>query len=262
MGASFARTNAQKKQHKERSQPFNRQRYGLLEKKKDYVLRATDYKAKQKRLKTLREKAANKNEDEFYFGMVNGSTKRGVAVKERGNTALSQAVTKVLKTQDGGYIKTLAAVERRKLDALVWNQHLLPPDNDDDEQQSSSTGEAANKKRVHRVFVDSREEMESLDPVERLHTTERNLSRTENRRAENAEIDMSPEARLQRRKFRAAKAAKVRERDSREARLKSLAIAQRETEVHRALQTKGSRRKIGVDQDGVPRYKWKQERKR
>ena len=38
------------------------------------MLRARDYHSKQERIKTLQRKAANRNKDEFYFGMVNQRT--------------------------------------------------------------------------------------------------------------------------------------------------------------------------------------------
>lgn len=58
--------------HKERAQPSNRlQRFGLLEKKKDYKLRADDYHRKERRIKALQARARNKNQDEFAFGMMN-----------------------------------------------------------------------------------------------------------------------------------------------------------------------------------------------
>lgn len=57
--------------HLERGQPYARlQKHSLLEKKKDYKLRAKDYHLKQKRIKALTEKAKSKNEDEFYWGMI------------------------------------------------------------------------------------------------------------------------------------------------------------------------------------------------
>lgn len=251
---SFGRTDAQKKQHKERSQPFNRQRFGLLEKKKDYVLRSKDYQSKQQRLKTLRSKAAFKNEDEFYFGMVNAKTKKGVAVKDRGNQALSQDITKVLKTQDSGYIKTIASIERKKVEALKQAQHIpvsLPED-----EKPKTDG------RSHSVFVENVQEMRSLDPVERLHTTASNLPRTANRAPVDPEIAMDPAARLLRRKMRAAKLQQAREMNSRLQRIEKLGIMEKETALHRQLMGKGQRKKVGIDKDGVARYKWKQERRK
>lgn len=94
-----------RRNHKERSQPLHRQRLGLLEKHKDYVLRARDYKSKQDRLKKLKEKAAFRNKDEFYFGMVKTQTQGGVLVGDRGNEALGTDVVKVLKSQDLGWVR-------------------------------------------------------------------------------------------------------------------------------------------------------------
>jgi U3 small nucleolar RNA-associated protein 11 len=64
-----------RRNHKERSQLSHRKHLGLLEKHKDYVQRAADHHSKRDRIKRLREKAALKNKDEFYFGMVNSKTK-------------------------------------------------------------------------------------------------------------------------------------------------------------------------------------------
>ena len=63
--------------YKERSQPAARAGLGLLEKHKDYKLRAQDYHKKQDALNTLREKAAFKNPDEFYFKMASTKTVDG-----------------------------------------------------------------------------------------------------------------------------------------------------------------------------------------
>jgi len=66
---SSLRNSLHRRNHKERSQLSHRQRFGILEKHKDYVLRARDYHSKQDRIKRLQQKAAERNKDEFYFGM-------------------------------------------------------------------------------------------------------------------------------------------------------------------------------------------------
>ena len=68
------RNSLHRRNHKERSQLAHRSRLGLLEKHKDYVLRARDYHSKQDRLTRLRQKAADRNKDEFYFGMTGQRT--------------------------------------------------------------------------------------------------------------------------------------------------------------------------------------------
>lgn len=71
---SSLRNSLHRKNHKERSQLSHRTRLGILEKHKDYVLRARDYHSKQERINRLREKAATRNKDEFYFSMTKEKT--------------------------------------------------------------------------------------------------------------------------------------------------------------------------------------------
>lgn len=63
-----------RRNHKERGQLSHRTRLGILEKHKDYVLRAKDYNSKKERIKKLKQKASERNRDEFYFGMVGKKT--------------------------------------------------------------------------------------------------------------------------------------------------------------------------------------------
>ncbi|KAK0552724.1 hypothetical protein OC846_002787 [Tilletia horrida] len=109
----------QRRNHKERSQPSHRKKFGLLEKHKDYVQRAKDHHEKRDRLKRLREKAEMRNKDEFYFGMIRSRTNEGVHVQERGAPVLDNDTALVLKTQDAGYLRNKIKSERKQIEKLV-----------------------------------------------------------------------------------------------------------------------------------------------
>jgi len=115
---SSLRNSLHRRNHKERGQLAHRSKLGILEKHKDYVLRARDFHSKQDRIKRLREKAASRNKDEFYFGMANQRTKEGVHIQDRGNQSLPVDIVKVLKTQDGNYIRAVRSAGLKKIDKL------------------------------------------------------------------------------------------------------------------------------------------------
>ncbi|KAH7914763.1 u3 small nucleolar RNA-associated protein 11 [Hygrophoropsis aurantiaca] len=115
---SSLRNSLHRRNHKERSQLAHRSRFGILEKHKDYVLRARDYHSKQDRITRLKQKAADRNKDEFYFGMNKERTVQGVHVKDRGNVSMPADLVKILKTQDEGYVRTMRSVGRKKIDNL------------------------------------------------------------------------------------------------------------------------------------------------
>lgn len=73
MGSSL-RNSIHRRNHKERSQLVHRSKLGILEKHADYVKRARDYHSKQDRLTRLKQKAADRNKDEFYFSMTKEKT--------------------------------------------------------------------------------------------------------------------------------------------------------------------------------------------
>ncbi|PIL31826.1 hypothetical protein GSI_06530 [Ganoderma sinense ZZ0214-1] len=137
---SSLKNSLHRRSHKERSQLSHRTRLGILEKHKDYVLRARDYHSKQDRINRLREKAATRNKDEFYFAMTRQRTEGGVHVQDRGNEALPTDIVKVLKTQDENYLRTMRAAGLKKIDRLKAQlsqlanlvQPGLPPSEDVD----------------------------------------------------------------------------------------------------------------------------------
>ena len=72
---SSLRNSIHRRNHKERSQLAHRAKLGILEKHADYVKRARDYHSKQDRLTRLKQKAAERNKDEFYFSMTKEKTR-------------------------------------------------------------------------------------------------------------------------------------------------------------------------------------------
>ncbi len=69
-----------RKAHKERAQPSYRAHMGLLEKHKDYKLRAKDYARKSERIKSLKRQAEERNPDEFNFRMTKSKTRVSVFI--------------------------------------------------------------------------------------------------------------------------------------------------------------------------------------
>ena len=115
---SSFRNAVKRKTHKERSQPEARKRFGLLEKHKDYVVRARDYNKKKKRIQALQEKAAFRNPDEFYMKMQSMATKRGIHAN-LGEDSIDADTLKLFKTQDLGYISLKKQSEQTKIGELV-----------------------------------------------------------------------------------------------------------------------------------------------
>ncbi|EHK25456.1 uncharacterized protein TRIVIDRAFT_54905 [Trichoderma virens Gv29-8] len=146
---SSLRNSIQRRPHRERAQPLERRRLGLLEKHKDYSKRAKDYNQKKAQLKALREKAADRNEDEFYFGMMSrkgpgakinvGRKWNGRVEGDRGNNkGMDQDTVRLLKTQDLGYVRTMKQVAVKELARLeeqaVLTKGLDQLDEEDDDE--------------------------------------------------------------------------------------------------------------------------------
>ncbi|KAI0425991.1 small-subunit processome [Xylaria sp. FL1042] len=185
---SSLRNAVNRRVHRERDQLQDRKnRYGLLEKHKDYRLRAQDHNRKKAQLKSLRKKAEDRNEDEFYFGMLSrkgpatalssGSKKwDGTVAGDRGNKALDIDVVRLLKTQDMGYIRSVRNVAMKEVRTLeervialggdVNNLNENEEDEDDvdvdfdfgDEPSAKRKPSSRNKKIIFTDGQDEREE--------------------------------------------------------------------------------------------------------
>jgi len=145
MGRANKVVKSFRRSYRERGQVSGRTKLGLLEKHKDYVIRARDYHSKQKRLHSLKEKARMRNPDEFYHKMISTSTKvtngrsekgrsyfitavcvvqDGVHVNER-NEAFPSDTIKLLKTQDSNYVNLKASQEKKKVERLQSTLHMI-----------------------------------------------------------------------------------------------------------------------------------------
>ncbi|KAJ5983356.1 Small-subunit processome Utp11 [Penicillium waksmanii] len=135
---SSMRNAVQRRNHRERGQLQGREKWGILEKHKDYSLRAKDYNDKKAKLKRLEEKAHDRNPDEFNFGMmgdrnkVQGRHGRGTGVSRDSAAArgLSHDAIKLLKTQDKGYLRTAGERIRREIERLERDVQLQDGMND------------------------------------------------------------------------------------------------------------------------------------
>ncbi|CAG8442986.1 3486_t:CDS:2 [Scutellospora calospora] len=255
---SSLRNAVQRRNHKERAQPRSRQKYGLLEKHKDYVLRAKDYHAKQKRLKNMREKAYFRNPDEFYFKMINSNTKEGVHAIER-NSAFSGDMIKMLKSQDLNYVKTQRDLGNKKIEKIKNELHFIDPDiiqNDMEIDDESSKEKIGSKQPQHIIFFDSKKEAKKFDMAKHFDTLPELINRKFNRpRIKTLENDVIVT-------LYENKLLKYQDLKARINRQNQLEKVEQELQIQKNLMGKGRRIKIGVDKNGLPIYRWKNDRKK
>ncbi|ORZ35479.1 small-subunit processome [Catenaria anguillulae PL171] len=273
MSSTSLRKVAPRRTHKERAQPAARRKLGLLEKHKDYVLRARDFHSKEDRVKRMREKARLRNPDEFYFAMEKATTKKGVHVVEGRQEKYSADFLKLLKTQDKGYIANQRSVNAKKLEKLKAQLHLVGAEHLADSAASSGAysddeDTPSIPKSTHTVFVDSETEADSFDPEEHFDTPAEFLARKFNRPTRSMlstaalpdvkrQVDPMEVTRAER-----ERAAKYTELAGRLERDEQLRAAELELDVQKALMGKGRRKKVGEDARGLAMYKWRAERKK
>ena len=111
-----------RRKYRERRQLKRRKHLGHLEKKQDYKKRAVEYHKKEKQMENLREKALNKNPDEFYYNMVNAKMVDGEhkIFGKKGNDDTNKNLALVNLTK---------MVQKKKAERLQSQLHLLDIDN-------------------------------------------------------------------------------------------------------------------------------------
>ncbi|KAI5475894.1 hypothetical protein MNV49_000727 [Pseudohyphozyma bogoriensis] len=262
----------QKRQHRERAQPLARQKLGLLEKHADYVKRARDFHSKEDRIQKLREKAAGRNKDEFYFGMIRSKTLKGVHVQSRGNEALPMDLVKVLKTQDAGYIRTQRAMEQSRVEKLQQEldsqldiaaapaKAAAKDDDDDFDFDFDFDNIPAAPKRKHIVFTSDLDSVRNGDASSVLAKRPRASTSTagdaarpgkRSRKGKAKAVDVGPDPEMlaaeEAERIESAKAHQEKiktELDARKQRLSALTRALRELEVQRLVMGKGAKKAL------------------
>lgn len=239
--------------HRERHQPESRQHLGLLEKKKDYVIRARDYNDKQATLKLLKKRALNKNPDEFYFHMINSKLDDGIhREKDKVEEHTSEQI-KLMETQDLKYISFKRNIEAQKIQKLQSQLHMI-----------DTANETPN---THIFFVDDNVNSKNFNIAERLNTHPALLARRTNRpkiselkRMTLPKVDDKILAKIEQQKHMAY--TELRKRVERE---RELMIIQQKLEMKRALKDNTVKQPKVVcpgTKDAPPIYQWKFQRKR
>eukprot|EP00659_Diplonema_papillatum_P021668 gene21668-33350_t len=215
----------------ERGQTKLRKKFGVLEKHKDYVVRAKSYKNKKKKLTALRLAASTRNPDEFNTAMHNTETDdHGRHVKNASNARYLQHKAAV----DAGAVKQLQA-------GLSFMQ--LPPAN------------------THRIFVDDEDELATFDAAAEFdtHPDLVNNPATRGSLSKLAEMELQPvdaeSAKLEARKYHM-----LAERIKRKNKLEALAAVVADKQN---LLKKGKRMLKPVEGSDSDKksYKWLYERK-
>ena len=244
--------NVQKKQHRERGQISSRARFGLLEKKKDYKLRSANFHKNQAKLKILKEKAKEHNDDEFYHSMKNKTTnENGILIQKRQFTDnLSNDEVLLMKGQDLNYINMISSKDNKKILKSLENPNLF-----------KSNGK-------HTVFVEEKNQFDNFQPEEYFQTSKELLGRRENRLKiqqliednddDDITIDNDTTDQLEN-----SLAEKKKELDLLKQRLErenQLSIVKTKLQLQRELMKPGSKKKLV--KDGKVVFKWKQQRKK
>jgi U3 small nucleolar RNA-associated protein 11 len=247
-GASAMRNAVKRVTHKERSQPSDRKKFGLLEKHKDYVERANDFKKKKNQLSLLKKKADARNPDEFYFGMQKAKVQNGTHKKLDIGGSLDTGTIALMKSQDAGYICMKKAIDDKKIERLKSNLHLI--------------GEA--KPSLHKIFVSTSDDVARFDAADHFQTDTKLVDRSYNRVRKSSTVlpfgEKCTEESVNR--LSARKVTAYKELQRRSDRSNKLKGAIHKLSQQRSLSNKGARKKVVVKSRGedVVLYKWKRER--
>lgn len=252
--------------HKERRQPQHREHLGILQKKKDYRVRATVYHRQQDRIHRAQEAANLRNPDEFYFGMhnaqINDNGKHRKTMQARqAELDMGTATIRIMKQQDVAHIRLQRQQELKKIAKLRESLHFVGI------QEEEGTNKA-----THTIFVETEEEARNFDAAKHFDTLPELVHQTHHRprvaTVNDEDVDGAEEARRnirkQMRKMDRLRKAQYSELETRLKRVETLEKAEAHLVTERNLTLKGGRkRKIKPSENGRPAvYKWRSKRQK
>lgn len=153
--------------HKERSVPKERRKYGHLERKKDYKIRAAQQRKNKEQQKKQQEKILQRNPDEFTTKIVGVKTKDGEHIIERKAKTYTNKELVEIKNKDINYFKYKKSIEEKKANKLKGILHGLDI--------------ASKTPRTHVIYVDNDKEIKNFNPETFYNTIPELLPMTYNR---------------------------------------------------------------------------------
>ena len=242
---------------KERGQLTTRRHLGLLEKKKDYKMRASDFRRKRDHIRELQKKAELRNPDEFHHEMEQKVVdSHGHVVSTQQSNRLTSQMKKD-KEVDTAFLQQKIQIKRREITQSRANLAAL--------DQLDHT------QRQHVIYVEDDDEVDNWNAAEHFNTLPQLVSRAHNRLTkEQLESDIILNKSTPGMLHRADQAkleqyTKVREEEKV---LRDMQRVHDDTVLKRHLMTGGRVKKLvkkdifGDEIKAKTRYKWKSERKR
>ncbi|XP_065332488.1 probable U3 small nucleolar RNA-associated protein 11 [Cloeon dipterum] len=251
-------SKANQRTHRERHQPAERQHLGILEKKKDYKKRASDFHEKQATLKALRKKALDRNPDEFYHHMINSKLddEKGfvhVEVEKPLDDVNLAVQEKIMNSQDSRYVCLKRVAERNKLKRLQSELHMIDV--------------AEKTKNRHLFFIEKRKDAHCFDLAAKLDTHPDLINRKTNRpKLSDLKSKKLPVVGVNDALVLAKERQKRYQELSRRAeRERQLSVVEQKLLIKAQLLKSGDNKPVkiaGGTSTSAPIYKWKYERKR
>lgn len=249
--------------HLERSQPKSRKKLGLLEKHKDYVLRAKSFHKKEKELQRLQRQAFFKNPDEFAFKMISHEQEEGQMKKKTKPKNKEEA--KLLDSQDTRYVRMREQIDKNSIERRAANLHFLDAERsnkhivffDDDELELPAGAQASLGSSVRPGSV--RRGLQDVDLADYFDTHPDLLSRKANRpRMQQLEKEFFPSEASHKQSIGAYSQLLQRQE-----RVKKLVNVRERLEFRQQMRQKGRRKKVAEGNGDNPKvFKWFAERKR